>query len=327
MLLCINYADEKFRPWQQLQTQTAYLFGADKVREYSPKDIPRDFYEKNKSILDQPRGAGYWLWKPLIIKDALSSVDYGDYVFYVDSGAFYINHAPPLIDAMQKANSDVMCFEIGAWAVEKHWSKRDAFILMDCDSERYTDTPQRCATYIVLKKTPDTITLIDEFLWYAQEPRIITDMPNRLGKDNYDGFKENRHDQTIWSLLTKRKGIEPFRDPSQYGDFSRNSNYSKDIIERSTYPTILCSHRRNMRQRMYTHLAPQLIFVAKNLIPKEFQESLALIVEDYIRLRSSSVLPEYMPDAQEILAAYHELRMPETPFLQEVFSKLPKSLY
>ena len=95
MILCINYADEKFRPWQQLQTATAYHFGADKVREYSPKDIPADFYEKNKFILDQPRGAGYWLWKPLIIKDALSNVDEGDYVFYVDSGAFYINNAPP----------------------------------------------------------------------------------------------------------------------------------------------------------------------------------------------------------------------------------------
>ena len=95
MILCINYADEKFRPWQQLQTQTAYLFGADKVREYSPKDIPADFYAKNKFILDQPRGAGYWLWKPLIIKDALSTVGDGDYVFYVDSGAFYIHNTPP----------------------------------------------------------------------------------------------------------------------------------------------------------------------------------------------------------------------------------------
>ena len=95
MLLCINYANEKFRPWQQLQTQTAHLFGADKVREYSPKDIDPDFYEKNKFIFEQPRGAGYWLWKPYVIKDALSNVGFGDYVLYADSGAFYINNAPP----------------------------------------------------------------------------------------------------------------------------------------------------------------------------------------------------------------------------------------
>lgn len=119
MLLCINYADEssgrKFHPWQQLQTQTAYLFGADKVREYSPKDIPQWFYEKNKFILDKktlkdsPKSfresneftsynkivIGHGLWKPFIIRDALSKVTNGDYVFYVDSGHFYINYAPP----------------------------------------------------------------------------------------------------------------------------------------------------------------------------------------------------------------------------------------
>ena len=96
MLLCINYSNEGlFSPRQQLQTQTAYLFGADKVREYSPKDIDPYFYVMNKFVLDLPRGAGYWLWKPYIIKDALASVEDGDYVFYVDSGAFYINYAPP----------------------------------------------------------------------------------------------------------------------------------------------------------------------------------------------------------------------------------------
>ena len=211
---------------------------------------------------------------------------------------------------MQNANTDVMCFEIDAWAMEKVWSKRDAFILMDCDSEQYAETPQRCATYILLKKTPASVTLIDEFLWYIQDPRIVTDMPNQLGKENYDGFKENRHDQTVWSLLTKKHGIKPFRDLSQYGDFSRNLMWSKDVLDRSTYPTILCSHRRNLRKRDYTHLVPQLIFVAQNLIPKEFREALTLLVADYVKLRDSSALPEYMPTAQEVLKSYSELNLP-----------------
>ena len=96
MLLVINYANEGFRSWQQLQTKTAYLFGANKVREYSAKDIDDDFYTRNKFILDQKRGAGYWLWKPYIIKDAFSTVNDGDYVFYVDSGAFFIDYTPLL---------------------------------------------------------------------------------------------------------------------------------------------------------------------------------------------------------------------------------------
>lgn len=315
MLLCINYADEKFRQWQQLQTQTAYLFGADKVREYSPKDIPADFYAKNKFILDQPRGAGYWLWKPWIIKDALSSVNFGDYVLYVDSGAFFV--APPrmLINALENAKMDVMCFSMTIY-LEKVWSKRDAFILMDCDQEEYANSPQRCATYLLLKKTTDSVALIDEFLWYAQDPRIITDMPNQLGKENYDGFQDNRHDQTIWSLLTKKKKIKSFRDPSQH-----HYDYPKDILDRSTYPIIICSHRRSMRHRSCTPLVPQLIFVAQNLMPREFREGLALLAEDYIRLHNNSAFPPHMPDAQQILENYKKLNMPETPFLRELLSK------
>ena len=46
MVTVINYADEKFKPYQKLQTQTAYYFGADKVVEYSPADIDKDFYAK-----------------------------------------------------------------------------------------------------------------------------------------------------------------------------------------------------------------------------------------------------------------------------------------
>ena len=244
MLLCINYADEKFRPWQQLQTQTAHLFGADKVREYSPKDIPADFYEKNKFILDQKRGAGYWLWKPLIIKDALASVDFGDYVFYVDSGAFYVRHVSSLLDVMNRENTDVMCFGGNNNYLERVWSKRDAFILMDCDSEEYANTPQRGSGFIFLKKSAGTIALIDEWLEYMQDPRIVTDMPNQLGKENYAGFKENRHDQTAWSLLTKKHGIKAFRDPSQFGEFTLNSDLPKDVLDRSTYPTIFYLHRR-----------------------------------------------------------------------------------
>ena len=250
MLLCINYADEKFRPWQQLQTQTAYRFGADKVREYSPKDIPADFYAKNKFILDQPRGAGYWLWKPLIIKDALSNVDEGDYVFYADSGAFYINYTPPLIDIMQKLNIYVMPFvatqNLLPLTYERIWNKRDAFILMDCDNEQTANSLQIMATFILVRKTADSVALIDEFLEYAQDPRILTDIPNQLGKENYDGFKEHRHDQSVWSLLIKKRGIQPFRDPSHFFELVPRENFPKDVLDRSNYPTMFYLHRRSV---------------------------------------------------------------------------------
>ncbi len=300
MLLVINYANESFRPWQELQTKRAYLFGADKVREYSAKDIDADFYKKNKFILDQKRGAGYWLWKPYIIKDALSTVNDGDYVFYVDSGAFFVSYAPSLIEAMKQHNVDVMTFQLPKEYLEKFWSKRDAFILMDCDSERFADTPQFIASHILFKKTPNTVALVDEYLKYAQDPRIITDIPNQMGKENYPGFRENRHDQTIWSLLCKKKGITTFE-----------------------LPLVFCHHRRFWDMKFWIPALPILIHVAKRLgkdnLPKEFQRVLTVLVEMYIK---QYPMPDRMPSAQKVVEDYRQLDIPETPSLRRFCKKL-----
>ena len=35
---------------------------------FNTQDIDNEFYQKNIEILKQPKGAGYWLWKPYFIK-------------------------------------------------------------------------------------------------------------------------------------------------------------------------------------------------------------------------------------------------------------------
>ena len=345
MLLCINYADEsserKFRPWQQLQTQTAYLFGADEVIEYSPQDIPQWFYQKNKFILDKktPKDSpksfregnefklfskiviGHGLWKAFIIRDALSKANDGDYVFYLDSGAFFMSDIQFYIDSMENAKTCVMPFIQGF--LEKYYTKRDAFILMDCDNEEIANTPQRDSSRLLLKKCPESVALIDEFLVYCQDPRIITDMPNQLGKDNYEGFKSIRNDQSVWSLLTKKRGYKAF--------------------ERSL--KMICHHRMNFRGLMECSiqnlgLVPAILSTVarvknKERIPKRFQyglpeaiyDSLAYCVSQYIKQYGSKNFPtKSNPLPKEILASYRELNLPETPSLNEALSKMPTSL-
>ncbi len=244
MLMVVNYADEKFQPYQKLQTQTAYHFGADKVREYSPADLSAEFYNKNKAILNQPRGAGYWIWKPYIILDALYQVEEGDIVFYADSGTFFISNIQPLIDAMNRTQVNIMTFNFGNDFTEKIWTKRDAFILMNCDEPKYTDTPQLGATFCVFRKCAESIQFVEEWLNYIQDARISTDLPNQLGLPNYPEFIENRHDQTILSLLAKKHNLPAFRFPSD--DNFVNDKYSAEIWKRSDYPKIFYHHRRNI---------------------------------------------------------------------------------
>jgi hypothetical protein len=217
----------------------AKKFGADKVIEYSPKDLSDEFKEKNKDILQYQRGDGYWVWKPYIIKDALSKLKEGDYLVYTDSGSAFVNKIKLLVDAMNRENTNIMVFCINQ--IERKWCKRDALILMDCDNEEILNSSQICGTYIILKKCKETSDFVDEYLYYVQDRRIVTDEPNVMGKDNYPEFKENRHDQTVVSLLCKKRGIKPFRDPSEYGN--NYDEFTNEVLARSTYPQIIESHR------------------------------------------------------------------------------------
>ena len=240
MVIAINYADEKFRNAQKLNTRTAKKWGADKVIEYSFKDIDSRFVERNKNIFNYERGAGYWLWKPYIILKTLEIMEDGDFLIYSDAGSAFVNKISYLINTCNRDKRDVMCFCIDQQ--ERKWDKRDAIVLMNADNEEILNSNQICATYILVKKTVNSVNLIKEYLNYAQDVRIITDEPNVMGYENYPEFKENRHDQTIWSLLCKTRGILPYRDPSEYG--MSDEFFSRDVLMRSTYPQIIESHRR-----------------------------------------------------------------------------------
>ncbi|MCM1500558.1 MAG: hypothetical protein NC124_19010 [Clostridium sp.] len=239
MILAINYADRTFERAQIMNSKSAFKFGADHVICYGPDSISEMYKQKNIEIWSRKRGGGYWIWKPYIIKDALSKVEDGDYVIYTDSGAAFINKIDFLIRDMNRANTDIMVFSLPK--LEKQYTKRDAFILMGCDKPEFTDTPQRCGTYLVLRKSIRTEKFIDEYLKYVQDKRIVTDDENVMGKSNYEGFIEHRHDQSVLSLLSKKYKIDAFRDPSQYG--LEGNIGLEEVCERSTYPQVLDSHR------------------------------------------------------------------------------------
>lgn len=93
----INYANGRYLKAQEYCSQSAKAAGFDEVVSFSIKDIDREFLEKNIRILSQPRGAGYWLWKPYFIKKTLDRMNEGDLLAYSDSGSYYEQSVEPLI--------------------------------------------------------------------------------------------------------------------------------------------------------------------------------------------------------------------------------------
>jgi len=267
--VAISYADERYKLQQRYNTKTAYRKGKfDQVIEYSPSDVDEQFKRDNKEILSQSRGGGYWLWKPYIIKKTLEQLQDGDYLFYCDAGAFYIKNINYLIKEMEKRKESIMLFELAL--IEKEWNKRDALILMACDSSPFYDTNQVLATCMLLKKNSETLEFIDQYLSWCQDPRILTDMKNTQGLDNHIEFIDHRHDQSVLSLLSKKHHIKPYRDPSQWG-FAKGYDNSKGISRRyrdTTYPQILVSCRgSNPRTFLITSKLTVVITQVKKYCP------------------------------------------------------------
>lgn len=238
MIIAINYANEKYKKAQRLNTKMALENGVDKVIEYSEKDIDKEFYCRNENILSRTRGNGYWLWKPYIIKKTLDNMEEGDYLLYSDAGSCLIESIQYFTDNMIYENTDVMIFSQNINILEKYWSKMDAILLMECNKEEILNSSQTIASFIFLKKTFQANNFIEQWLKYSEDERIITDNPNTLGVPNCEDWKENRHDQTVLSLLTKKNKIKTFRDPS-----TLSGEYDKEILDRSKYPKMFELHR------------------------------------------------------------------------------------
>lgn len=212
-----NFADENFKKQQNIALLSAkYVGGFDRVSGFSLKDIDPVFFSANKDILNQKRGAGYWLWKPYFIKKILSEISEGDYLFYSDSGAFFLKKIDVLIKALEKEGQDIMGFELPL--IEKQWTKKELFLNMDCNSCFYSETNQILASFILIKKTSLSVKFFDEFLELSCNKLNLTDEYNDQVKQD-ECFVEHRHDQSIFSLLYKSYKLKPFKDPSQLGKY------------------------------------------------------------------------------------------------------------
>lgn len=168
--------------------------------------ITNDFFKENEEILKESRGAGYWLWKPFIIKNALDSCDENDIVVYMDAGSD--RPFPSNIENYIKVCEDQGGFYFtGSTWLNKFFIKRDCYHFMDCDHEDYYNANQINAAFIIFKKNAATLNFVEEWLKYAKNKHIITDLPNICGKEDLPDFIDHRHDQAILSILHKKYNL------------------------------------------------------------------------------------------------------------------------
>ena len=169
-------------------------------RLYTEKDLPSEilnFCHQHK------RGFGYWIWKPIIIKHALKSMDDGNILFYVDGRTDFRSKSISWLENFYN-NRD---YQIAAYQMEQNleyqWTNAKFFEHFGFEnSVEIMKSGQFAATFSLFRKNPLSLKLIND--WnelFLNNKDLFLD--NYSGLKGYD-FIENRHDQSAFSLLLKR---------------------------------------------------------------------------------------------------------------------------
>jgi hypothetical protein len=213
----ITYGNDKFAQAKKRLLKEAEDFGEFKtVRGYGPEDLPKEFVQKYSQILRLPRGGGYWIWRPIILKAKLDAMQDGDFLVYLDAGCKLNkagkNRFNEYISLLDESDYGIMSFQMsgnkgpGSLEREKVWTISQIFkyLNIELDSE-HANSGQYLGGILVMKKNEHLLKIIDLLIKALEyDPLMYTDYYNR--GTQHAGFRENRHEQSVFSILRKIHG-------------------------------------------------------------------------------------------------------------------------
>jgi hypothetical protein len=171
---------------------------------YTAEDLMKNtdfWYQHYEFIKKNKRGYGYWLWKSYIIQKTMQNMNEGDILLYLDCGCeLSSNRLEQLTQCFEIVKRDKLMYTLTC--TERDWNKMDLLVKLDMNKDIYLNVPQRQAGAILFLVCKETIQLVNEWYTLACDYHNIDDSPSII--PNFPSFREHRHDQSIFSLLTKK---------------------------------------------------------------------------------------------------------------------------
>jgi len=224
----ITYGDDKFAKAKNRITNEAKSFGEfSTITAYSPENLSMDFKVQFSDILTQKRGGGYWIWKIDIIRQSLLKINTNDFLVYMDAGCTVNLHGKnkyaEYMQLFEHTDHGILSFQMDMYP-ERNWTTKKIFDYFDVDLEsNIATTGQYCAGIIIFKKNNHSKLFIDEFTKCINfDSQLITDKYNDKIANRF--LKENRHDQSIMSLIRKKIGSIVIPDETQLKPFGSNKS-------------------------------------------------------------------------------------------------------
>jgi hypothetical protein len=184
----------------------------DQIFSYTEENLKSDseFWLKHSEfITNNPRGYGYWLWKPYLILKTLKNMNDSDILLYLDSGCEidikYKNIFNKLVENV-KINKII---GTSTNSTDLTYTKMD--LIKHIGLENNYNLLQKYhmqAGCILMEKYDIIVKLYTEIYEIASNYHMIDDSPSI--EKNHNKFKEHRHDQSIFNLLVKKYNLHNY---------------------------------------------------------------------------------------------------------------------
>ncbi|MDF3034471.1 MAG: hypothetical protein K0R76_1425 [Alphaproteobacteria bacterium] len=200
----VSYADghEVFFQNQLALAQSALGRGVDVIVNYRRSLLDPKFIEDNKQILNEKRGAGYWLWKPWVILDTMKKAPKNAIIIYSDCGTLIKGSLAPLIDLAKQYPIILAHYEEPIYKLPQATGKREVFIQLGCDHDKCYKGLPIWAGFLIVRNVPEAQAFIEQWLFYAKDPSLLIDGPS--SKPELKEFLWHQHDQSILTVLYNR---------------------------------------------------------------------------------------------------------------------------
>jgi hypothetical protein len=210
MIWFITFGNHKYKNSLKLIQYEATSFELfDTIIGYTEKDLQEDtefWSQHGEFIRKNPRGYGYWIWKPYLILKTLNQMSEGDCLIYADAGCQLNLEGKPVleewIENLKETEQGVLLFDTSY--KEGIYTKGDIFEYFNC--HELTDSIQRLAGIQFICCKAESIAFYKELVEHTSKYDLISD--KKSSYPNTAGFQEHRHDQSILSILSKLRNIE-----------------------------------------------------------------------------------------------------------------------
>ena len=222
----ITYGNELYQnSKKRLQEQATNSRWFDTITICGPENLSEEFKHEFNDILKKPRGAGYWIWKFDIIKQQLTKIANNDILIYTDAGCSINTHGKNRFDEYIKMlnNSDKGIISFQVSVTERKYTTKEIFQYFKVDlNSYYCTSAQIQATVLIMKNTEKMMKIIDECINVLRTDHLlVTDHYNKI-QESY--FIDNRHDQSILSLVRKKHGSIILNDETYFTSFGNKES-------------------------------------------------------------------------------------------------------